>query len=69
MEGGASLLTDPSLIERRYREAVTNYFKEIDEIMNHSIIDYHRILMNEPYEQALARFLMGRNPKTARTAR
>ena len=69
MEGGASLLTDPSLIERRYREAVTNYFKEIDEIMNHSIIDYHRILMSEPYEQALARFLMGRNPKTARTAR
>ena len=69
MEGGASFLADPSLIERRYRDAVTNYFKEIDEIMNHSIIDYHRILMNEPYEQVLARFLMGRNPKTARTAR
>ncbi len=69
LEGGPSLLADPSLIDRRYREAVTNYFKAIDEIMNHSVIDYHRILLEEPYEQVLARFLMGRNPKTARSAR
>ena len=69
LEGGPSLLADPSLIDRRYREALTNYFKTIDEIMNHSVIDYHRILLEEPYEQVLARFLMGRNPKTARSAR
>lgn len=69
LEGGPSLLADPSLIDRRYREALTNHFKTIDEIMNHSVIDYHRILLEEPYEQVLARFLMGRNPKTARSAR
>ncbi len=69
LEGGPSLLADPSLIDRRYREALTNYFKTVDEIMNHSVIDYHRILLDEPYEQVLARFLMGRNPKTARSAR
>lgn len=69
LEGGPSLLADPSLIDRRYRKALTNYFKTVDEIMNHSVIDYHRILLEEPYEQVLARFLMGRNPKTARSAR
>ena len=69
LEGGPSLLADPSLIDRRYREAVTSYFTTIDEIMNHSVIDYHRILLDEPYEQVLARFLMGRNPKTARSNR
>lgn len=69
LEGGPSLLADPSLIDRRYREAVTSYFTTIDEIMNHSVIDYHRILLDEPYEPVLARFLMGRNPKTARSNR
>jgi len=69
LEGGPSLFADPSLIDRRYREAVTSYFTTIDEIMNHSVIDYHRILLDEPYEQVLARFLMGRNPKTARSNR
>ncbi len=69
LEGGPSLLADPSLIEHRYREAVSGYFRSIDDIMNHSVIDYHRVLLEEPYEQVLARFLMGRNPKTARSAR
>ncbi|MDF1738316.1 MAG: DUF58 domain-containing protein [Verrucomicrobiales bacterium] len=69
LEGGPSLLADPSLIQRRYHEAVEGYLTHIDEIVNQSALDYHRIMLDEPYDQVLARFLLGRNPKTARSAR
>ncbi|MEM7603302.1 MAG: DUF58 domain-containing protein [Verrucomicrobiota bacterium] len=69
LEGGPSLLADPSLIQRKYQESVAAYLEQIDRIMNHSVVDYHRAFLDEPYEQVLARFLMGRNPKTARSAR
>ena len=69
LEGGPSLLADPALIQRRYREAVQNYLGEVNQIVNQSVIDYHRTFLDEPYDQVLARFLMGRNPKTARSAK
>ena len=69
LEGGPSLLADPTLIQRRYREAVAQYLGTIDQIVNHSLVDYHRVFLDEPYDQVLARFLLGRNPKTSRTAR
>ncbi len=69
LEGGPSLLADPPLIQRRYREAVQQYLGKIDHIVNHSSVDYHRVFLDEPYDQVLARFLLGRNPKTSRTAR
>ncbi len=69
LEGGPSLLADPALIQRRYREAVKQYLGKIDHIVNHSSVDYHRVFLDEPYDQVLARFLLGRNPKTSRTAR
>lgn len=69
LEGGSSLLADPSLIQRKYRESVAAYLDQVDKIVNHSVVDYHRTFLDEPYEQVLARFLMGRNPKTARSAR
>lgn len=69
LEGGPSLLADPSLIQRRYREAVDAYLDQLNDIVNHSVIDYHRTYLDEPYDQVLARFLMGRNPKTARSAK
>lgn len=69
LEGNQSLLADPSLIQRKYREAVTAYLNQVDQIVNHAVVDYHRAFLDEPYEQVLARFLMGRNPKTARSAR
>ena len=67
--GGPSLLADPSLIQRRYRDAVDAYLDQLNDIVNHSVIDYHRTFLDEPYDQVLARFLMGRNPKTARSAK
>lgn len=69
LEGGHSLLADPALIQRRYRESVARYLSVIDGIANQSGIDYHRVGLDEPYDRVLARFLMGRNPKTARSAR
>ena len=69
LEGGPSLLADPTLIQQRYREAVKEYLDTINDIVNHSAVDYHRTFLDEAYDQVLARFLMGRNPKTARTAR
>jgi len=69
LEGGASLLADPTMIQRRYREAVKEYLGTINDIVNHSAVDYHRTFLDEAYDQVLARFLMGRNPKTARTAK
>ncbi|MEO8351160.1 MAG: DUF58 domain-containing protein [Chthoniobacteraceae bacterium] len=63
MEGGEALLADPSLIARNYREAVRLYLAEMDELVRATAIDYHRIKMDEPYEDVLARFLLGRTPK------
>ncbi|MDA8632718.1 DUF58 domain-containing protein [Verrucomicrobiales bacterium] len=69
LEGGPSLLADPALIRRRYQDAVKGYLDQVNQIVNQSVIDYHRTFLDESYEQALARFLVGRNPKTARSAR
>jgi len=69
LEGGSSVLADPSLIQRRYREAVKTYLDTVNDIVNHSAVDYHRTFLDEAYDQVLARFLMGRNPKTARVSR
>jgi len=69
LEGGSAVLADPTLIQRRYRKAVKGYLETVNDIVNHSSVDYHRTFLDEAYDQVLARFLMGRNPKTARTAR
>jgi hypothetical protein len=63
LEGGAPVLADPSLIARNYREAVRLYLAGMDELVRTTGVDYHRITMDEPYDAALARFLLGRTPK------
>jgi uncharacterized protein (DUF58 family) len=60
MEGGETLLADPSLIARRYREVVKKYMFELDEVIRVTGADYHRVLMKEPYEDVLAKFLLAR---------
>ncbi len=69
LEGGAPLLADPALIGQQYRTAVQQYLAKVTDIASQSGIDYHRVTMDEPYDQVLARFLLGRSPKTARSAR
>ena len=63
MEGGEAVLADPSLIARNYREAVRLYFADMDELVRTTGMDYHRVKMDERYDDVLARFLLGRTPK------
>lgn len=63
MEGGEAILADPSLIARNYREAVRLYLAEIDELVRTTGVDYHRVKLEEPYDDVLVRFLLGRTPK------
>ena len=63
MEGGEAVLADPSLIARNYREAVRLYLAEMDELVRTTGMDYHRVKMDEHYDDVLARFLLGRTPK------
>ena len=63
MEGGEAILADPSLIARNYREAVRLYLAEMDDLVRTTAMDYHRVKMDERYDDVLARFLLGRTPK------
>jgi uncharacterized protein (DUF58 family) len=63
MEGGEAVLADPSLISRNYREVVRRYLAEMDELVRTTGVDYHRVKMDERYDDVLARFLLGRTPK------
>jgi uncharacterized protein (DUF58 family) len=60
MEGGDTVLADPSLIARNYREAVRRYIAEMDEVVRTTGVDYHRVRLHESYEAALVRFLLAR---------
>ena len=63
MEDGETLLIDPALIARRYREVVKKYLADFDEIIRTTGADYHRVNLNTPYEDVLAKFLLARLQK------
>ncbi len=60
MEGGAAIFADPIDIAERYHRAVEAYLADMKRIVLESAVDYHRVTTAEPYEQAVARFLVGR---------
>jgi len=60
MEGGEAILADPMLIAQAYREAVRRYLAGMDEIVQTTGIDYHRVKLHERYEEVLVRFLLAR---------
>jgi len=60
LEGGGAIFADPVEIADRYHTAVTTYLDAIRQLVLESRIDYRRVLTDEPYEQVLARFLVGR---------
>jgi uncharacterized protein (DUF58 family) len=66
IEGGESMLVDPSLVATRYREVVRAYLTAIDTLVRDTAIDYHRILLHENPEEILARFLLSRLQKKSR---
>jgi uncharacterized protein (DUF58 family) len=60
MEGGPSIFAEPNDIADRYDKALTQYLQELKQAILESAVDYQRIQLDENYEQALVRFLMGR---------
>lgn len=68
LEGGAPLLADPTIIASKYKEAVGNYLSDVSSICSQTGTDYQLVTTDQPYDQTLAKFLLGRNPRTKKTA-
>jgi uncharacterized protein (DUF58 family) len=66
LEGGTSLLIEPSVIRREYAAALHEYLRGLDAAVREAAIDYQRICVHESHGDVLARFLLGRAPRRAR---
>jgi uncharacterized protein (DUF58 family) len=60
MEGGPAVFAEPNEIAERYQRAVGTYLQNLTEVVRESAVDYHRVSLDEDYEQVLVRFLVGR---------
>lgn len=60
LEGGPSIFAEPNEIMDRYQQALESYLSAMKKIVLESSIDYHRISIDEDYEQVLFRFLAAR---------
>ncbi|QDS96437.1 hypothetical protein FF011L_52480 [Roseimaritima multifibrata] len=60
MEGGPAIFAEPNVIADRYQTALNEYLKQLQQIVLETGVDYHRTRIDEPFEQALMRFLVGR---------
>ncbi len=67
MEGGPAIFAEPNEIAERYHKALGGYFEALHQVVLESAVDYHRVSIDESYEQLLIRFLVGRTrPKGVR---
>lgn len=60
MEGGPAILAQPDEIAASYQAAVRDYLQQLRQVMLSTETDYQLTRIDESYEQALARFLVGR---------
>jgi uncharacterized protein (DUF58 family) len=60
MEGGPSIFAEPNDIADGYQKALADYLDGLHGVVLESAVDYHRITIDEDYEQVLMRFLVGR---------
>lgn len=60
MEGGSAIFAEPNEISERYHKALAQYLEQLKQVVRESGIDYHRVSIDESYEQVLTRFLVGR---------
>ena len=63
MEGGEPILADPTVIGPQYQRALEMYLEGMNTVIQETEVDYHRIRIDENYDDVLARFLLGRTPK------
>jgi hypothetical protein len=66
MEGGPAVFAEPNEIAERYFKVLQQYLDEVKQIVVETAIDYHRVSLDEDYEQVLMRFLTGRTKAGAR---
>jgi hypothetical protein len=64
LEGGAPIMADPSLIGQQYQQAIAGYLADLGTVVRDAAVDYHRVNLSDPVDEVLARFLVGRKPKT-----
>lgn len=60
MEGGPAVFAEPNEIIDRYQRAMNDYLAEIRQITLESAVDYHRVGIQQDYEQVLFEFLAAR---------
>lgn len=60
MEGGPAIFAEPNEIADRYHKALRQYLEDLKQVVLEAAVDYHRVLLDEDYEQVLRRFLIGR---------
>ena len=60
MEGGTPIFAEPTEIVDRYQKALQEYLEQLGRVVLETGVDYHRVAIQEPYDQVLMRFLMGR---------
>jgi uncharacterized protein (DUF58 family) len=60
MEGGTPIFAEPSEIADRYQTALREYLEKLHRVTLETGVDYHRVQIDESYDQALTRFLIGR---------
>jgi len=60
LEGGPAIFAEPNEIADRYFKALDEYLTRLREVMLASAVDYHRVSIDESFEQVLMRFLIGR---------
>ena len=60
MEGGPAIFAEPNDIADRYHKAMDSYLDGLRQVVLESAVDFHRVMLDEDYEQVLTRFLIGR---------
>ncbi|HAC89691.1 MAG TPA: DUF58 domain-containing protein [Planctomycetaceae bacterium] len=60
MEGGPAIFADPVEIAQRYLQAIQQYLEELRQVVLETAVDYRRVVLDQPYDQALRSFLVDR---------
>jgi hypothetical protein len=60
MEGGPAVFAEPNDIADRYQKALQEHLAGMKQVVFESAIDYHKVSIDESYEQVLMRFLVSR---------
>lgn len=63
MEGGEPIMADPVLVAPQYKQAMRTYLEDLETVVHDAAVDYHRVNLDDPIDEVLARFLIGRRPK------